>query len=58
MDTSTLGSGVRGARILFDVLVVDSMSSCIRAVGVDTFCPPTVLVRCVNVLARGLDHMF
>ena len=48
MDTSTLGSGGRGARQLRHAGVVVIMPQCLAALGVDTFCPGTVRVRCVR----------
>ena len=47
MDTSNLGLGGRGARPVHHAVVVVIMSHCLAAIGVDTFCPGTVRVRCV-----------
>ena len=50
VDTSTLGSGGRGARQLRHAGVVVIMPQCLAALGVDTFCPGTVRVTCVMCL--------
>ena len=47
MDTSTLDLGGRGARKVLHAVAVVIMSQCLAALGVDTFCPGTVRVRCV-----------
>ena len=47
VDTSTLDLGGRGARQVQHAVVVVIMSQCLAALGVDTFCPGTVRVRCV-----------